>query len=260
MFEFKPDEKILYPWMCISQHDNNVVITSKKIGSRFFEEITKTHIDSQFNSIDIRFEDANPSYTNFDRKLHVRGKHISNVGSKRTLSVPEFFTNFSVESFEEFFSVDYFKKNKIFIITRNPYTKFYTGFFEKVDSMAIGEYTTEYLKTEPQSSIDKILNKYISNVNYTYLSDEHMSLWNIFVYGLLVTNHLQDYVIVIDLGDSEKMNSTFGYLEQPTNKPYLDAWLTNPDNKPYIDELHTKLGYYFDLEMKYYNRLLNLNK
>lgn len=260
MFEFRPSEKILYPWMGISKKDNNIVITTKKIGSRFFEEITKTHINSSFNSIDIRFEDAVPNHIIVNKHLYVRGKHVSNVNSKRTLSTSDFFTNFDVETFEQFFSVDYFKNNKIFVITRNPYTRFYTGFFEKIDSLAIGEYTSEYLRTEPQSSIDKILNKYVNDINYTYLSDEHMSLWNIFVYNLLVTNHLEKYVTVIDLGDSEKMNSVFGYLEQPTNKPYLDAWLSNSDNKPYIDELHKKLDYYFDLEMKYYNRLLNLNK
>ena len=260
MFEFKLNEKILYPWMGISKKDTNIVITTKKIGSRFFEEITKTDINSKFNAIDIRFEDAHSFHADFDKTLHIKGKHVSDVGSKNTLSISEFFTNFNVESFEQFFSIDYFKNNKIFIIVRNPYIRFYTGFFEKVDSMAVGEYTSQYLKTESQDSIDSILNKYVNNVDYKYLSDEHMSLWNTFMYGFLINYKLENYVNVIDLGDSEKMNSTFGYLEQPTNRPYLDLWLTNPDNKQHIDTLHENLGYYFDLEMKYYNKLLNLNK
>lgn len=260
MFEFRQNEKILYPWLSISKRNDTIVFTTKKIGSRFFEEITKTDINSKFNSIDVRFENAHSDNQNFDNKLHIKGKHISNVGSKNTLTTSEFFTNFNVESFSDFFSIDYFKNNKIYIIIRNPYTRFYTGFFEKIDSIAVGEYTSEYLKTEPQDSIDSILNKYANNADYRYLSDEHMSMWNTFIYEFLHTYKLEKYVNVIDLGDSEKMNSTFGYLEQPTNRPYLDLWLENPNNKEYIDTLHTNLDYYFDLEMKYYNKLLNLNK
>lgn len=261
MFEFIPKEKIRYPWMCISKYDDKIVLTTKKIGSRFFEDITKQPGTHKFNSIDVRFEWVNLEYdTEVNRNYLINDISVSNVGSRHTLSFDEFFNNFNIQSFKQFFSEEYFQNNKIFIIVRNPYDRFYTGFFENVDHWAYNEHSYENLKNLPQETIESILNKYIEKIDYTHLSDSHLSLWNTFIYKILIENNLQNYVNVIDLNNTTLMNSTFGYLEQPTNKPYLEKWLNNVDNKKYIEPTQIKLGYYFDLEMKYYNKLLHLNK
>lgn len=264
MFEFIPNQKINFPWLCISKPKGNVVITTKKIASRFFEDVsrgprTKEHQDNRKISIDLRFENISKLDNNtYDKKIIFDDKLIFETGDSTVLLLDEFYKIFDITNLNDMFSIEYFKNNKIYIATRNPYDRFYTGFFENTDHIAFDEYQQQHLKFEPQHIIDSILNKYIQKVDYSMLSDEHTSLWNTFIYEILSNHNLLEFVTVVDLEESDKLQSIFGIIPQPSNKKYLNAWLSNPNNKIYIDEVETKLKYYFDLEMQNYNKLLEL--
>lgn len=259
MFEFIPNEKIIFPWISISRKDDKIILTTKKIASRFFEDISRVGNtgEGKKRSIDFRIEHTNQN-TDFTIKNKMFSRVDDDLSIDPTFSISEFLDYFNIKSIKDFFSIDYFQNNKIYIITRNPIDRFYTGFFENVDYLARHDYSAESLKDESQENIDSILNNYTKKIDYTFLSDAHTSLWNTFIFNFLSENHLLKYITIVDLNHVDIMNSTFGYLDQPSNKKYLTNWLSNPNNKEYIDILHNNLQYYFELELKNYNKLLNM--
>lgn len=261
MFQIIENQFIRYPWLSISKNNAGVVVTTKKIGSRFFEDITipidaKKH-QSTILSIDFTIDDIESYSDAIDDSLVFNQKILQSVANDNlVLSPSDMFKILNISSISELFSVEYLKNNKVFFITRNPIDRFYTGYFEKVDSI-VGERYGK-LSEQPQEIIDSILNEHILKINYTIFSDEHLSLWNTFLLKLIKDNNLQEISNVIDLNNSEEMK-IFNKLDQPSNKIWLDNWLSNIDNKPYINELHSKFKFYFELELESYNKLLNKN-
>jgi len=261
MFQFIKNQSIRYPWLSISKNNAGVVITSKKIGSRFFEDITipfgtKKH-KSKIISIDFRIDNFEHN-NDVDPSIILNNKILEQVTNDNLiLSVDDMFSILNVPSISELFSANYLKSNNVFFITRNPIDRFYTGYFEKIDSV-VGPDIQTRLADQPQNIIDSILNEHIQKIDYTIFSDEHLSLWNTFLLQLITDNSLQEYATIIDLNDSEKMK-IFDKLDQPSNKIWLDNWLSNPNNEHHINELHNKFKFYFELELESYNKLLNKN-
>ena len=260
MFEFKKNEFIAYPIISISKNSSGLVITTKKIGSRFFEDISlkiNQEYDETPTAIDFRvdkfIQDKNTN--EIDSKIVFNDKIISVAPSPVILnSIDKFFNISNISSISELFSADYLKTNEVFFITRNPIHRFYTGYFEKVDSIVgLGN---DRLVDKPQSIIDSVLNEYTLKIDYSIFSDEHLSLWNTFLLKVITDNNLKNYVNIIDLDDYDKMK-IFEKCDQPSNKTWITNWLNNVDNKLYINQLESKFKFYFDLELHSYNTILN---
>lgn len=247
MFEFKENERINYPLFTIVNHDKKIIITTKKIGSRYFEDLSRAFINGErvgdSISVDVRLIDnLNNTY---DYEL---------FGLNGIERLEKFMKSMGKNNISDLFVFD-----KILFITRHPMSRFYSGFFEKVDSIYVCEgenYTPLNKKT--QYEIDKILNKHVELFDYNIFSDEHTSLWNTFLIEFINKMNIKDKIEVIDLNDINKMDQ-FGKLgvNQPTNRHWLINWISNPANKSYIDTLYNKFKFYFDLEIKSYNSLLD---
>ena len=263
MFQIIENQFIRYPWLSISKNNAGVVVTTKKIGSRFFEDATipsgiQKH-NSTVLSVDFKLNTIESTSDNNDNSLVFNEKIILEQvqNDNLVLSSNDMFEILKISAISELFSIQYLKNNNVYFITRNPLDRFYTGYFEKIDSI-VGE-TYGKLSEQPQPIIDNVLNEYVTKIDYTIFSDEHLSLWNTFLLNVIEANSLQEYANVIDLNNSEQMN-IFNKLDQPSNKLWLNNWITNSNNLKYINELHNKFKFYFELELQNYNKLLTFSK
>jgi hypothetical protein len=260
------------PTLCISVIDNYLVFTTKKNGSRYFEDLSIDKECERVNTInlylhnDLDFHNSQLNYKISDYNVEV---------SPNTLMDMELFFQFlGIQNFNDIFSEKVFDKYKFIFIVRNPLHRFFTGFFEVVDSIigvlqydARSLYTFEIIKKYfniedynslhnlTQDKINFILNEYTQSINSNIFNDEHLSLWNTFLLNFLQKENLLNKVQIIDLNDSEKL-SIFDNLSQPSNKPWLNGWLNDESNKSYIDELLLKYKTIFDTEIESYKLLL----
>lgn len=263
MFEFKLGEVLNYPWFCISKIDDMVVITTKKIASRFFEAATldaqqiKTYHHNIHKVKAIDFVISTDGLINTFNLNDLNIKFTVMSETSRT-SLDEFYEELKIKNISDVFRTDYVKTNKVVFVTRNPIERFYTGFIEWVDS-EVGIIINK--SNVSQKEIDLALNEHIKKINYKVFSDEHMSLWNTFLINFITTNNIEKCVQIVNLNEPSHMKifKKDYVFKQPSNKSYLNMWLQNSDNRKSIEELHTKLKFYFDLEMESYNKLLNIN-
>lgn len=266
MFELKLGEAIHYPVFCVSKINDMVVITTKKIASRFFEAATLeeyqlkeyNYKQHKLKSIDCVI---NTKINNSFNLSDVTIVPIPGSDAVR-LSLNEFYEELKIKDVSDIFSVDYAETNKIVFVTRSPIDRFYTGFIEWVDS-EFGKYNnnSELRWHKSQEEIDSVLNEYIRKIDYNVFSDQHMSLWNTFLINFLITNDIKHLVKIVNLNNLSHMqifkkDYMFG---QPSNKSYIDKWLSADTNEKFIKELHDKFKFYFDLEIDSYNKLLNVN-
>ena len=260
------------PTLCISVIDNYLVFTTKKNGSRYFEDLS---INKDWERVDtinlylhnhLDFHDSHLNYKISDYNVE--------VSPNTPMDMELFFKFLDIENFNDIFSEKVFEKYKFIFIVRNPLDRFFTGFFEVVDSIigvlqydARSLYTFEIIKKYfniddynslhnlTQDKINFILNEYTQSINSNIFNDEHLSLWNTFLLNFLQKENLLNKVQIIDLNDSEKL-SIFDNLSQPSNKPWLNGWLNDESNKSYIDELLLKYKTIFDTEIESYKLLL----
>lgn len=260
------------PTLCISVIDNYLVFTTKKNGSRYFEDLS---INKDWERVDtinfylhnhLDFHDSHLNYKISDYNVE--------VSPNTPMDMELFFKFLDIENFNDIFSEKVFEKFKFIFIVRNPLDRFFTGFFEVVDSIigvlqydARSLYTFEIIKKYfniedynslhnlTQDKINFILNEYTQSINLNIFNDEHLSLWNTFLLNFLQKENLLNKVQIIDLNDSEKL-SIFDNLSQPSNKPWLNGWLNDESNKSYIDELLLKYKTIFDTEIESYKLLL----
>jgi hypothetical protein len=267
MFELKTGEIVFYPRFSVCKVDDMVIITTKKIASRFFEVATlsvneivgyNSKVD-RIKAIDY-FLSSDPINSFYLNDIEIRHERF---GSD-TLKIPlnEFYEELKVKNISDVFSVEYTQANKVVFITRNPTDRFYTGFIEWVDS-EFGKVSNglQLRGDVPQEQVDSVLNEYVRKIDYNIFSDAHMSLWNTFLINFLVTNNIEKYVKIVNLDNPSHMQifKKDYVFEQPSNKSYLNMWLTNSDNRESIEELYNKFKFYFDLETESYNKLLNIN-
>jgi len=266
MFELKSGKVLSYPWFCISKVDDMVVVTTKKIASRFFEAATlNEHQIKNYNptihklkTIDYRVNGLQNNFILND----INFTPIDNSDNALKVSLDEFYEELKIKNISDIFSVDYAEANKIVFVTREPVYRFYTGFIEWVDS-EFGKINNgvELRNANSQEEINLVLNEYVRKVNHNIFSDSHMSLWNTFLINFLITNKIKHHVKIVDLNNPKHMQifKKDYVFDQPSNKFYIDNWVSNPNNKKFIEELHDKFKFYFDLETDSYDKLLNVN-
>ena len=282
MFNFKENQLLRMPILCISIYNDTLIFSTKKIGSRFFE---RDYIDTLGETIEntINFQMDNPiEDSEFTYNNYEFGEF------KHKLEVNEFFKILNISSISELFSENIYQKYKFVFIVRNPMDRFHTGLFEKIDSVFSEIITddnnhtktidkTYYtvftqnvvkkyfnieddipLKFRQQSTIDSILNEFSVSMDYNIFNDSHLSLWHTFLLDFINNMGIASKIDIIDLDDSEKINSIISEtFEQPSNKKWITNWLENPNNKSYIDTMYNNLKYYLDLENESYQKLLN---
>lgn len=266
-----------YPTFCISLINNNIVFTTKKTGSRFFEELSCDNTnDNLIKTINLKLF-SKKDVTNLDLDF-VFGEYYFTENYGSFIDSYYIFKQLGIQKWDELFSEKVSKDYKFIFIVRNPIDRFYTGFFEKIDSI-IGELekdsygiflkniiikkyfklSTFKLNELTQDKIDFILNEFAVSVDSKIFNDEHLTFWNTFLLQFVNNNKLQNKIEIIDLNDSQKMN-IFNKSDQPSNKPWLTEWMNNSNNSKYIDEMISNLKPYLDIEMDSYNKLLNLQK
>jgi hypothetical protein len=274
------NHKFKYPTLCISVIDNYLVFTTKKNASRYFEDLSRDSInESKVNTINFylhNLEDVIDSFNN--DTMYKFSNYVFEVTPNTPLDQFNFFNLIGVDSIEEIFLDKTFEKFKFIFIIRNPIDRFFTGFFEKVDSI-IGEiksdnfniFTFDILKkyfninsysslnTLSQDKINFILNTFASSVNDKIFNDEHISFWNYFLLNFLKKQNLEGRVIILDLNNIFKIES-FKQIKQPSNKPCLSKWLYDESNKNNIDSLLFKFKKYLDIEVESYNFLIEKYK
>jgi hypothetical protein len=268
------DREFKYPTLCISIVDNYLVFTTKKTGSRYFEDISFDKINlNQRNSINITIHN-NEYRTNNNLEYNFFNYNFEVYNSDKLIDINQFLKLLNVDNFVDIFSDKVIENFNYVFITRNPLDRLFTGFFEKVDSIlgilqldyhglfiydiikkqfGINDYNS--LHNLSQDKINLILNEFALSINYRLLNDEHLSLWNYFLIEFLHETNLYNKVQIIDLNDSSKMN-IFNKIDQPSNKPWLSKWLSDVNNKDYIDTMLLNLKPYMDLEIQSYNELL----
>jgi hypothetical protein len=264
-----------YPVLCISIVGKYLVFTTKKTGSRYFEDISSDILDvTQKNSINITIHN-NEYRTNKNLEYNFFNYNFEVYNSDKLIDINQFLKILNVDNFSDIFSDKVIENFNYVFITRNPLDRLFTGFFEKVDSI-VGVLQLDYhglfiydiikkrfdiddynsLHNLPQDKINLILNEFALSINYRLLNDEHLSLWNYFLIQFLHETNLYNKVQIIDLNDSSKMN-IFNKIDQPSNKPWLSKWLSDVNNKHYIDTMLLNLKPYMDLEIQSYNELLS---
>lgn len=260
------------PTICISIINDYIVITTKKIGSRYFEDLSLDKNKQQVNTINLFLHDEYNHNINTKYKFY---DYVIEVSPNTLIDEYIFLKLLGIQNFSELFSSEIFSKYKIVFITREPIHRFFTGFFEVIDSIIgvlqfdrwnlhtfeiIKKYFNleEYksLNTLSQDKINFILNEYTQSITTNIFNDEHLSLWNTFLLNFLEKQNLISNIEIIDLNDSNKL-SIFNKLDQPSNKPWLNKWLDDESNKPYIDELLLKYKTIFDIEIQSYKYLIN---
>jgi hypothetical protein len=270
-----------YPVLCISIVGKYLVFTTKKTGSRYFEDISSDIAwVTQKNSINFYLEDAegdrgNSQSDEADLYYNFLNYMVYPIRSHDLIELYEFNNLLKIDKISDIFSDNVMKNFEYVFITRNPIDRLLTGFFEKIGSIinvleadnhnqflfniiknhfGITEYTD--FNNLSQDKINSILNEFALSINYKLLNDEHLSLWNYFLIQFLHETNLYNKVQIIDLNDSSKMN-IFNKISQPSNKPWLSKWLSDENNKEYIDTMLLNLKPYMDLEIQSYNELLS---
>jgi hypothetical protein len=267
------NQEFKYPTLCISVIDDYLVFTTKKNGSRYFEDLSIDKNWERTNTINLylhnnfNFNNSESNHEILDYKVEI---------SPNTLMDINLFLKFlEIQNLNQIFSEKVFEKYKFIFILRDPLDRFFTGFFEVVDSiLGVLKYDARSLHTFgiikkyfniedynslnnlTQDKINFILNEYTQSITLDIFNDEHLSLWNTFLLNFLQKENLLNKVKIIDLNDSEKL-SIFDNLSQPSNKPWLSGWLNDESNKSYIEELLSKYKIVFDTEIESYKTLLN---
>lgn len=261
------------PTLCISIINDYLVFTTKKNGSRYFEDLSidkkydRTNTINLYLHSDFNFNNSELNYKISDYNIEV---------SPNTLMDENLFFQFlEIESFNDLFSEKVFNKFKFIFVIREPLDRFFTGFFEVIDSiLGVLQYDTRSLHTFgiikkyfnledytslnnlSQDKINFILNEYSQSITLDIFNDEHLSLWNTFLLDFLQKENLLNRVQIIDLNDSEKL-SIFDNLSQPSNKPWLIGWMNGESNRSYINQLLLKYKTVFTTEIESYKFLLN---
>jgi hypothetical protein len=268
------DKEFNYPILCISIVGKYLVFTTKKTGSRYFEDISSDIIDvTQKNGIN--FYLSKPEYNQDDSDCNFINYNFRYIETHKILNEQQFYDLLKIDKICDIFSDKVMKNYNYVFITRNPLDRLFTGFFEKIGSIisvletdthnqflfniiknyfGITDYTD--FNNLSQDKINLVLNQFALSINYKLLNDEHLSLWNYFLIQFLHETNLYNKVQIIDLNDSSKMN-IFTNIPQPSNKPWLSKWLFDDNNKHYIDTMLLNLKPYMDLEIQSYNKLLS---
>jgi hypothetical protein len=268
------------PILCISLFSSQMIFTTKKIGSRYFEDITKHKGTDTPTTIEfkiLRYTDTQKTDPNFDSRL-IFDNYYFDVSSKSFLTVDAFFSKLKIKKISDILSDDVLSEWQLVGIVREPIKRTLTAFIETSDAFfsnamihpfsrdifqkyfqiiitPSNQYNFNQLSTE---SINKILNEYALTTGPDLVRDEHASGWHIFLSRFVKKYRLDSKIKIIDLDNKEDM-SVFPHIIQPSNKKHLNNWL-NHENKFNIDTLIASIQAFLVHELDAYNELLDLKR
>jgi len=273
------NEVSLLPTFCISLFDNQMIFTTKKIGSRYFEDISRPNSGKgNPNTIEfkiIRYTDTQQTDPNYDSRL-IFDNYYFNLSTQSYLTTDEFLSKLKIEKISDILSDTVLNEWQLVGVVREPVKRTLTAFIEICDSYVDNvmihpfskhifqnyfqiilppstEYNFKLLSTE---NINKILNEYALTTGPDIIKDEHASGWHMFLSKFVKKYKLESKIKIVDLDNKEDM-SVFPLIIQPSNQKYLNNWL-NGGNKFNVDTLISSIEIFLIQESDAYNELLEL--
>jgi len=274
---FRDDSEL--PVLCISLFDNQMIFTTKKIGSRYFEDISKPNSGKgNPNTIEfkiIRYSNSQQTDPDYDSRL-IFDNYYFDLAPQSYLTTDEFLSKLKIEKISDILSDEVLNEWQLVGVVREPIKRTLTAFIEICDSYVSNamihpfskhifqkyfqiilppstEYNFKLLSTE---NINKILNEYALNTGPHIIKDEHASGWHMFLSKFVKKYKLESKIKIVDLDNKEDM-SVFPLIIQPSNKKYLNNWLTD-ENKFNLDTLILSIQSFLAHELDAYNELLEL--
>jgi len=274
MFYNSEYQHIQLPLLTISKIDNKVLITTKKVASRYFDDLSRENMDSHKNTADVKlqnFQLENFKFSDIDNKLVYKDLYFY-FTEESGLNSNEFLKLFNAQNIN-----DIFLNKEIIFITRNPKDRILTGFFEVIDgyvgslfydmksSFIIKNYfnlnniSDFKLANMDDLTLSKILNEYAQNVTSEIMSDIHLSCWNFFILNFIKKYNFENKVNVIDIKNIHDYTD-FPKMEQPSNKENIKKWMSGDDNKKYINSFFNTIEYFLKIEESSYDELKKYKK
>jgi hypothetical protein len=265
------------PTLCISLYGNNLIFTTKKIGSRFFE-----HISNDANGIDVNQE----KYINVELSLvkpinsesiHTFNEFNLNIKYESGYTIDDFLNLIEVKNFKDIFTKSFTEKYNIIFVTRNPIKRLLTGFIEVVDSMfsrynndlffkyLVERHYSIYFNHSDTPSIrnlipldksNKILNEYVELFDNSFFEDEHISYWNTFVYNTTKSTPIYDKITFLDLDNPNDMMQFGEFIDGESNTSIINNWIHF--NESSVSKLLNKSKVYLSMESYFYKKLLKI--
>jgi hypothetical protein len=269
------------PILCISLFASQIIFTTKKVGSRYFEDITKPNRGSDIaNTIEfkiLRYTDTQKTDPNFDSRL-IFDNYYFDISPKSHLTADAFFTKLKIKKISDIISDDVLNEWQLIGIVREPIKRTLTAFIETCDAFfsnamvhpfsrdifqkyfqiiitPSNDYNFAQLSSE---SINKILNEYALTTGPDLIKDEHASGWHMFLSKFVKKYRLESKIKIIDLDNKDDM-SAFPRIIQPSNKKHLNNWLIE-ENKFNLDTLIASIQAFLVHELDAYNELLDLKR
>ena len=274
---FRDDSEL--PVLCISLFASQMIFTTKKIGRRYFEDITKPNSSKDNpNTIEfkiIRYSNSQQTDPDYDSRL-IFDNYYFDLSPSTHLTTDEFFSKLKIKKISDILSDDVLNEWQLVGVVREPIKRTLTAFIEICDSYfgnamihpfskhifqkyfqiilpPSTEYNFKLLSTE---NINKILNEYALNSGPHIIRDEHASGWHMFLSKFVKKYKLESKIKIVDLDNKEDM-SVFPLIIQPSNKKHLNNWLTD-ENKFNLDTLILSIQSFLAHELDAYNELLEL--
>lgn len=270
------------PTMCISIYKNKIIFTTKKNGSRYFEDIgadrdaLRPH-QIYRQSIDYLPVKFDVIHNEMDERM-ILGEYYFDEMPHSHITTNTLFEKLKIEKISDIFTDKIMNEWELVFIIRHPLKRTLTGYVELVDSyfgklvaqphskyialkyfnlpiIDSNEISFSQLSTE---GVNSILNEYALHIGDALIRDEHTNAYNLFINGFIRKNNLIDKIQIIDLDNKEQM-AIFPNLTQPSNKKYLTNWL-NEKNKFYIDSLLNSIQFFLESETDAYNELREMSK
>ena len=269
------------PILCISLFDSQMIFTTKKVGSRYFEDITKPNQGSDTpTTIEfkiLRYTDTQKTDPNFDARL-IFDNYYFDISSSSYLTADAFFTKLKIKKISDIISDDVLNEWQLIGIVREPIKRTLTAFIETCDAYfsnsmlhpfsrdifqkyfqviipPSNDYNFTLLSSE---NINKILNEYALTTGPDLIKDEHASGWHMFLSKFVKKYRLESKIKIIDLDNKDDM-SGFPRIIQPSNKKHLNNWLID-ENKFNVDTLIASIQAFLVHELDAYNELLDLKR
>jgi hypothetical protein len=271
------------PTVCISIFQNKLIFTTKKVGSRYFEDISAIRDESESTSNDRRSIDfqlifnseSSRSMPDYDDRLNF-DKYYFKVAPHSLLSQDNFFDIVGIKKISDLFNESTQKNWEYIFIVRDPLKRTLTGFCEIADSyfansmlysysrnivqkhfqIVLGPSPNVSFKDLPIEKVVEILNEYSGYIGTDLVRDEHTSAWCIFLRSFIIDHNLSKKIKIIDLEDKSAM-SIFPKLTQPSNKGYLKEWM-DISNRFYVENLIKSIDFFLIPETEAYKELLQL--
>ena len=273
------NEDIALPTLCIAVYDCQIIFTTKKVGSRYFEDITRTQSPSKsVSTIEfkiLRADDSILKNSDFDSRL-LFDKYYFELSHQSFLSIDEFFNKLKIEKISDIVSDNVLMEWQLVCVIREPVKRTLTAFVEVCDSYVGNSMVHPYskyifqkylkliippleqynFKTLTTENINDILNEYALHNGPDLIKDEHASGWHMFLTKFVKAYRLDGKVKIVNLDDKGDM-SVFPIITQPSNKSHLNNWLIE-ENKFYLNTLLKSIESFLIQETDAFNELLEL--